>query len=141
MRIQGTLTQSAADATAIAVHATGARQSQFTAAKLLAIYLEMPSAIVRAWTTVSTLVYVTVTGLTSGQQLVWEFAIAGGLNFDCTKTYYLPPGLPEVLNFDEEVQVRIVTAGTGQSNTLNYKIIYEIVQSDELTMVKTIGNY
>lgn len=134
-KLEGTLIQGAPDATLSITRDTGAKQALFQAVKPR--YLRFYLASGALWAAGANRLAVIGTGVQSGLKIIWATTTNGP---DMNNVFEWLPPLDQPLLFDEAFRID-VTSVTGISNTIEYVLYYDIVASDELTMVQTIDGY
>lgn len=148
MLMQGTVTQASADDAVLVTRTTGARQSSFEG--ILPAYMRLAltfTAMIELCITikpVNWVIDVEFRGKQSGIKLIWRF---GHLSGDASGTrpvdgileWYVPDIFPVL--FDEEWELALDSQSTGCHIAIDYTMYYSIVQSDEMSMVKTIADY
>jgi hypothetical protein len=149
MLMQGTVTQPVADALIVETRTTGARQELFQGIFPAYMRLAFPqSTLVELCSTIRPdrfIVDIQLRGKQSGIVLIWRFGgfTSGAGTFsgiiDGVLEWYVPEFFP--IMFDEEMEISLDSTVSGCVLTVDYTMYYAIIQSDELTMVKTIADY
>lgn len=135
-KLEGTLIQGVADATLSITRDTGALQARFQAVKPRYLRFYLASGAI-GWAGLTSRLAVIGTGVQSGLRIIWATTTVGT---DMNNVFEWSPPLDQPLLFDEAFKID-VTSVTGVSNTIEYVLYYDIVTSDELTMVQTIDGY
>jgi len=136
-KLEGRLSQSAADTSTTVIHNTGARQDKFEGIfpAYIRLRLDAPAliaSIVGSWITAS------MGGVTSNIELFQSVIWYGG-TYDPDREWY-PPAIFIPL-FDEQFYVKIESAGTAAIQSVDYVMYYDVKTYSELEMIQTIEGY
>lgn len=147
MLMKGVLFPASADAACSVKRSTGALQSKFEG--ILPAYMRLAFTVSAMIEFISInpdryVINVTFTGDQSGIQLIWRFAQSGAVGAGAGRIagvleWYTPDVFP--ILFDESWTLAMDNQGTGCILEVDYTMYYSVVQSDEMTMVKTIADY